>query len=163
MSEPIKMSFQQLRAENKRKREKFEEFKETLKQAVDTGQKIEMGKAMIPLIIEQMEQLELSYCELVAMHSNNLVIMGSALICLENKDYDGAEEWLYNTTDNCEAHHWQLFDNAQEYCDQMSLPYPSSQEQHRENIVAQGEKLDALEPKWAEFCKKSFEAVGNKP
>lgn len=153
MSEPIKMSFSQQLAENKRKREKFEEFKETLKLAVEEDQKIVMGKAMIPLIIEQLEAMELRYCEMVAMHSNNLVTMGSALICLENKDIDGAESWLFEMTDGCDAHHWQLFDDAEKYYGEMHLPFPSSQEQHRENIVAQGEKLDALEPKWA-YCQK---------
>ncbi len=157
------MSFREQLAENKRKREKFDEFKETLKLAVDTGQKIEMGKAMIPLILEQIEQMELRYCEMVAMHGNNLVAMGSALICLENKDVDGAQEWLENTTDNCEAHHWQLFSNAQEYCDHMSLPYPSSVAEHCKNILEREPKFDALEPKWEELRQKSFEVTGIKP
>ena len=149
MSEQTVLTFGQQLANNKRKREKFEEFKETLKQAVDTGQKIEMGKGVIPLILEQLEAMELRYCELVTMHSNNLIIMGAALICLDNKDYEGAEQWLENTTDNCEAHHWQLFDDAQKYYDEIHMPYPLSVENHRENITEHNDKIDALDDKTA--------------
>lgn len=163
MSNQTTMSFKQQLAENKRKREKFEEFKQTLKQAVDTGQKIEMGKAMIPLILEQLEAFELRYCELVAMHCNNMTVMGSALICLENNDLENAADWLFNTTDQADAHHWQLFDNAQEYYDQMHMPWPSSREEHCGNVVALDAKIEALEPKWEEHRAKSFEGTGIKP
>ena len=117
----------------------LEKQKATLAQAVEQNAKVELRPETAQALLYLMQAQDLKHCELVTMHHNAVVVVASSLV---EKDPNMQHEWLLNLVDNADCAEWQMYESGQEFYDRNRLPWPESQEDHRNNIK-ENQKIQA--------------------
>lgn len=111
----------------------FDKQKALMAKAVSQGITVSIKPDSLQGFLYMMQIESLRYCELITMHHNAVVTMACAAI---EEDIDSMNDWLLEALDQADCSEWQMYESAQEFYNRNSLPWPESQQEHRENLKA---------------------------